>query len=60
MGKIIDKFNSRTGCLVNIGSFVVVISLSIWTVVDGHFNYITILACFFWGLNDGFINTHSM
>ena len=59
MGKISDKYGSRVGCWANIISLIMVVASSIWTLKKNEYDAITILTCFFWGLHDGLINTHS-
>jgi MFS family permease len=59
MGRLCDKYSSRAGCWVNILSLLIVTGFSVWTLKNNQFDVITVLTCFFWGLHDGLINTHS-
>ena len=60
MGKLVDKFGSRKTVVLNVIALVITIAVQIESLLSYEFNELSYLACFFWGLSDGFVNTHTL
>lgn len=57
-GQIIDNLGSKAGCLCNILSVCLCVSLTVVSISSGELNIVAYLMCFFWGFHDGNINIH--
>ena len=59
MGWIIDKWSSKKACLFNMFALILTIAQTISFIKEEDYNWTAFLTCFLWGVQDGFINTHS-
>lgn len=60
MGKMIDVIGSRKACAINVIVLTIVTTTSLYTISIQEFSWVSYLNCFFWGLMDGCVSTHSM
>lgn len=59
IGTIVDKIGSKFAALVNSILIIVSITLTYLLIKKEDKDFIGFLVCFFWGLQDASINTHS-
>ena len=60
MGKMVDTFGSKKTIALNVVSLIVTICMQYVSLLHDSFDVYSFLSCFFWGLSDGFVNTHCL
>lgn len=59
-GIVIDRIGSKRSVFVNMLFLIVVLITTQSTLHINEYNWVTILACFFWGYEDGMNNIYHM
>lgn len=58
-GTIIDKIGSKRASLINFLLILIAGILQYYVICQLHFGILAYVACFFWGLQDASVNTHT-
>jgi predicted MFS family arabinose efflux permease len=59
MGKIVDRYGSKTGVIWNVITVISACLISLWQIERNKFDWLSFIFTFAWGFSDGAINTHS-
>lgn len=60
IGRLIDKFGSKSGSIANCVIIALQTGVIIYSVYKQQFNWSSFLFCYLWGMQDGFLNTHCL
>ena len=58
-GFVLDKIGSQKGALVNAGLMILCIGVTLLSIEDMKYNFLTFVMCFLWGIEDGALNIHT-
>ena len=60
MGKLVDIYGSKKTVFLNVISLIVTIVVQYFSLETPEFDTYSYLSCLFWGISDGFVNTHCL
>lgn len=60
MGWFIDTFNPKRGAVMNMGIIIVMTLITLISISIEKFNWLSFVMSFFWGIQDGMVNIHTL
>lgn len=59
-GWFIDKYSAKWGAILNMVLILITITLTVISIAIERYNFLTYVVSFFWGIQDGTVNIHTL